>query len=109
MERLLEYLQQHPILASLAVAYWRWPCSLSSCARGAPAYAALRPQQAIQLMNQGAQLYDLRDAAGLAAGHINGAKHLDPAPAGQRRRPAEALQGPPAAAVLRGWHPLEPR
>ena len=42
------------------------------------AYAALRPQEAIQLMNQGAQLYDMREPGDFAAGHINGAKHLDP-------------------------------
>ena len=38
---------------------------------------------------QGAQLYDLRDAAGFAAGHINGAKHLDP---GQQSSAADTLK-----------------
>ena len=40
-------------------------------------------------MNQGAQLYDLRDAAGYAAGHIKGAKHLDP---GQQATAADQLK-----------------
>ena len=42
-------------------------------------YAAVLPQEAIQLMNQGAATYDLRNAEAFAAGHISGAKHLDPA------------------------------
>lgn len=77
MERLLEYLQNHPLLAGLALVLAAAVVAFELRARRT-AYAALRPQQAIQLMNQGAQLYDLRDAAGFAAGHINGAKHLDP-------------------------------
>jgi rhodanese-related sulfurtransferase len=78
MDRLLEYLQKHPILAGLAVAMALAVLVFELRSRRS-GYAALRPQEAIQLMNQGAQLYDLRDAAGYAAGHINGAKHLDPA------------------------------
>ena len=77
MERLLEYLQKHPILAGLAVVLAVAVMVFELRSRRT-AYAALRPQEAIQLMNQGAQLYDLRDATAFAAGHINGAKHLDP-------------------------------
>jgi len=77
MDRLLEYLQKHPFLAGLAVAMALAVLVFELRSRRS-GYAALRPQEAIQLMNQGAQIYDLRDATGYAAGHINGAKHLDP-------------------------------
>jgi rhodanese-related sulfurtransferase len=78
MERLLEYLQRHPYLASVAVAMALAVFVFELRTRRV-AYAALRPQETVQLMNQGAQLYDMRDAGAFAAGHINGAKHLDPA------------------------------
>ncbi len=86
--RLLEYLQRHPYLAGLAVAMALAVLIFELRGRRL-AYAALRPQEAIQLMNQGAQLYDLRNAEGYAAGHINGAKHLDP---GQQANAADVLK-----------------
>jgi rhodanese-related sulfurtransferase len=88
MERLVEYLQKHPVLAALAVVLAVAVLVYELRSRRT-AYAALRPQEAIQLMNQGAQLYDLRDAAGYAAGHINGAKHLDP---GQQANAVDQLK-----------------
>lgn len=88
MDRLLDYLQKHPFLASLAVAMAFAVLFYELRARRL-GYAALRPQEVIQLMNQGAQLYDLREGGAYAAGHINGAKHLDP---GQKVEPAEALK-----------------
>lgn len=88
MDRLLEYLHQHPFLAILAVAMALAVLVFELRTRRL-AYAAVRPQEAIQLMNQGAQLYDLRDAAGYASGHINGAKHLDP---GQQAHAADQLK-----------------
>jgi rhodanese-related sulfurtransferase len=88
MERLLEYLQKHPILAGLALVVAVAVLAFELRSRRT-AYAAVRPQEAIQLMNQGAQLYDLRDAAGFAAGHINGAKHMDPA---QQANAADTLK-----------------
>jgi len=78
MDRLLEYLHRHPFLASLAVAMALAVVFFELRTRRL-AYAAVRPQEAIQLMNQGAQLYDLREADAFAAGHVNGAKRLDPA------------------------------
>jgi rhodanese-related sulfurtransferase len=78
MERLLEYLNRHPFLASLAVAMVLAVIAFELRARRL-GYAAVQPQEAVMLMNQGAQVYDLRDAAAFAAGHITGAKHLDPA------------------------------
>jgi rhodanese-related sulfurtransferase len=76
MERLLEYLNRHPLLVglvvvlALAVIVYEWRARKLN-------YAAVLPQEAIQLMNQGAQTYDLRTAEAYAAGHIAGAKHLD--------------------------------
>jgi rhodanese-related sulfurtransferase len=88
MERLLEYLNRHPVLVGLvvvlAVAVLVYELRATRLN-----YAAVLPQEAIQLMNQGAHLYDLRDAAAFAAGHISGAKHLD---AGKQGTAAESLK-----------------
>ena len=88
MERLLEYITRHPLLAGLAVALAVAVLVYELRSRG-QAQAAVVPQEAIQLMNQGAQVYDLRDAAAFAAGRISGAKHLDPA---QHANAAETLK-----------------
>jgi rhodanese-related sulfurtransferase len=88
MDRLLDYLQRHPFLASLAVAVALAVLAYELRTRRL-SYAAVRPQEFIQLMNEGAQLYDVRDGSAFAAGHINGAKHLDP---GQHATAAEALK-----------------
>src|SRR5688572_21027309 len=88
MQRLTEYLTQHPFLASLAVAMALAVLAFELRARRM-SYAAVAPQEAIQLMNQGAQVYDLRDAAAYSAGRISGAKHLD---AGQQGKAAEVLK-----------------
>jgi rhodanese-related sulfurtransferase len=88
MDRLLEYLQKHPWLIALTVAMALAVFVFELRTRRL-AYAALRPQETIQLMNQGAQLYDMRDAAAFATGHINGAKHLDP---GQLANAADLLK-----------------
>ena len=77
MDRLPEYLHQHPVLAGLAVAMAVAVFVYELRARRL-AYSGVRPQEAIQLMNQGAQLYDLQDTAGYESGHINGARHLAP-------------------------------
>lgn len=75
MERLVEYATRHPLLVSLAiamaVAVLIWELRLKRTG-----YAAILPQELIQLMNQGAPLYDLRSSEEYAAGHITGAKHL---------------------------------
>lgn len=88
MERLLDYLQRHPFLVSLTVAMALAVLAYELRNRRL-AYAALRPQEVIQLMNQGAQLYDMREGGAYAAGHIKGAKHLDP---GQKVDAAETLK-----------------
>lgn len=88
MERLLEYLNRHPLLAGLAVAVAVAVAIYEMRSRN-QAQVGVPPQEAIQLMNQGAQVYDLRDAAEFAAGRISGAKHLDPA---QHANAAETLK-----------------
>jgi rhodanese-related sulfurtransferase len=88
MERLLEYMNRHPVLAAIAVAM-AVAVLVYELRNRNQAQAAVLPQQAIQLMNQGAQVYDLRDAAAFAAGRISGAKHLDPA---QHANAAEVLK-----------------
>ena len=78
MERLLEYINRHPFLTALAVAMALAVLTFELRARRL-GHSAIGSQEAVQLMNQGAKVFDVRDAASFAAGHINGAKHLDPA------------------------------
>jgi rhodanese-related sulfurtransferase len=88
MDRLLEYINRHPFLVSIAIAMLLAVLAFELRARK-HSYAAIQPQEAIRLMNQGAQLYDLRDAAAFAGGHVTGAKHLDGA---QAADPATTLK-----------------
>jgi len=88
MDRFVEYLHLHPYFSGLAivlaVAVLAYELRMNKLGQ-----SALPPQQAIQLMNQGAQLYDLREAAAFAGGRINGAKNLEPA---QHANAAETLK-----------------
>jgi len=78
MERLIEYVRNHPLLAGLAllmalvVLAYEWRSRAQN-------FSALQPQEAIRLMNQGAQLLDLRGAEAFAAGHIAGARSFSAA------------------------------
>jgi rhodanese-related sulfurtransferase len=77
MDRLLEYISNHPILAGFAVfaavivAGYEFPSRKMS-------FAAIGPQDAIRLMNQNALVLDLRPAEAFAAGHLTGARNLAP-------------------------------
>ena len=77
MQHLLDYASHHPGLslllsaAVLAVLVYE----LRERARG---LGAISPQDAVRLMNQGATLFDIRDAEAYAAGHIRGARNLPP-------------------------------
>jgi glutaredoxin 3 len=75
MQRLSEYLTLHPVLVSvtlaMALAVLAWELWLKRTS-----YAAILSQEVIQLMNQGAPVYDLRTSEDFAAGHISGARHL---------------------------------
>jgi rhodanese-related sulfurtransferase len=88
MERLLEYISHHPYLTSLAVAMALAVLTYELRNR-TQNYAAVQPQEAIRLMNQGAHVVDLRDAAAFAAGHVTGARNLAPE---QRDGAAESLK-----------------
>jgi len=78
MQRLLEYLQNHPILAGLAVVV-AIAVLVYELRQQGQAYSGVQPQEAIRLMNQGATVFDLRDAEAYGQGHIAGAKVLDKA------------------------------
>jgi rhodanese-related sulfurtransferase len=88
MERLLEYLQHHPLLAGLALLMVIAVLAYELRARGLEA-TSVQPQEAIRLMNQGAVVLDVRDAAAFAAGHINGARLVT---ADQLANAADALK-----------------
>jgi rhodanese-related sulfurtransferase len=75
MERLPEYLQNHPWLAGLALLLVVAVIVYELRARGQD-YATLPPQEAIRLMNQGAQVVDLREAPEYSAGHIANARNI---------------------------------
>jgi len=77
MNRLLDYISHHPFLVSLLGAAMLAVLAFELRARR-QGYAAIQPQEAIQLMNQGAPVYDLRAAEQFAGGHINGARSLPP-------------------------------
>jgi rhodanese-related sulfurtransferase len=88
MERLLEYLNRHPVLVGLALAMAIAVLVYELLNRKSN-YASVQPQVAIQLMNQGAQVYDLRAADAFAGGRISGAKQLDQS---QLEQAAEVLK-----------------
>jgi rhodanese-related sulfurtransferase len=113
MQRLLEYISHHPYLTSLAVAM-ALAVMVFELRTRSQNFSALLPQEAIRLMNQGAQVVDLRDTAAFAAGHVTGARHLAPE---QRDMAAESLkkfkdkmlvlyceQGQTAASLTRQLH-----
>jgi rhodanese-related sulfurtransferase len=75
MDRFAEYISRHPFLASLVVAMVLAVIAFELRARRL-GFAALPPQEAIRLMNQGAAVFDLREGDAFATGHITGAKQL---------------------------------
>lgn len=75
MQRLLEYVQHHPVLAGLAVVL-AIAVLVYELRSSRQSYSGVQPQEAIRLMNQGATVFDLRGAEAFAAGHISGARPL---------------------------------
>lgn len=75
MERLIEYAGNHPWLVSAALALALAVLAFELRSR-ANAFAALGPQDAIRLMNQGALVLDIRTPEAFATAHIGGARHL---------------------------------
>jgi rhodanese-related sulfurtransferase len=75
MERLIEYVNQHPLMVASAVLAVVVLFIYESRVR-ASGFAAISSQDLIRLMNQGALVLDIRKAEDFAAGHVNGAKQL---------------------------------
>jgi rhodanese-related sulfurtransferase len=88
MEQLLQYAGHHPLLSALAVAA-ALAVLVNELRLRAQSSAALAPQDAIRLMNQGAAVVDLRAAEEFAAGHISGARNI---PAAQLGSAADTLK-----------------
>ena len=88
MERLLEYIQNHPFLVSLTLAMVVAVLVFEMRHRGRTV-SSVQPQEAIRLMNQGAQVVDLRNREAFSGGHVTGARHLDP---GEHDKAADILK-----------------
>ena len=78
MEKLPEYVANHPWLVSLAVVAAVLVIVFEIRARR-DAYAGISPQDLIRLQNQGALVIDLRSPEAFGAGHIGGARRMDAA------------------------------
>ena len=75
MERLIEYVTRHPLMAAAVVLALIVVVTFESRIR-ASSVGAISSQDLIRLMNQGALVLDIRKAEDFAAGHVNGAKQL---------------------------------
>jgi rhodanese-related sulfurtransferase len=75
MDRLLDYSINHPLLAGGLVLMALVVLAFEMRQRGALS-AAIGPNEAVRLMNEGAVLVDLRSANQYKDGHITGAKNL---------------------------------
>ena len=75
MDRLLEYITHHPWYASGAALAALLVIAYELRARSEN-IAAVSPQDAVRLMNQGALVLDLRPAEAFAAGHVSGARQM---------------------------------
>jgi len=75
MDRLIEYVTHHPLLAGAVVVALILVITYESRIQTA-AFASISSQDLIRLMNQGALVLDIRKPDEFAQGHVNGAKHL---------------------------------
>jgi len=75
MERLIEYVNNHPMMAAAVVVALVVVVVYESRLR-ATAAVSISSQDLIRLMNQGALVLDIRKPEEFAAGHVNGAKQL---------------------------------
>jgi rhodanese-related sulfurtransferase len=75
MTQLLEFIQRHPLLVSIAalLAVVAIVIEIRHRSRGG---IAIGPMQAVQLMNSGAAVIDVRSAEQYTAGHIIDARHI---------------------------------
>lgn len=77
MDRLIQYIGNHPLLAGAAVVVAIAAIVMELRARQS-SFMAIGPQDAVRLMNQHALVLDLRPAEAFAAGHLTGARNLPP-------------------------------
>jgi rhodanese-related sulfurtransferase len=75
MDRLLEYISHHPWYAGGAALAALLVIAYELRARSEN-IAAVSPQDAVRLMNQGALVIDLRPTEAFATGHVAGARHM---------------------------------
>ena len=75
MDRLIEYVGHHPLLAAAAGVAALMVFAYEYYLRK-QGMSAISPQELIRLMNQGALVLDIRSLDEFAAGHINGARQL---------------------------------
>ncbi len=75
MDRLIEYITHHPLLASAALVAAVLVIVYEARLRAQDA-GTISPQELIRLMNQGALVLDIRPPDQFAAGHISGARPL---------------------------------
>ncbi|MGH8150681.1 MAG: rhodanese-like domain-containing protein [Steroidobacteraceae bacterium] len=75
MDRLIEFIHHHPLLAAAAVVTATLVVGYESRLRAHGA-SAISPQELIRLMNQGALVLDIRPTEQYAAGHIGGARQM---------------------------------
>jgi len=88
MQRLFEYIGNHPYLATAAVVAAALVAFYEIRER-LQAFAALTAAQAVRLMNQGALLIDLRGKDSYDAGHIGDARNV---PMAELESQAESLK-----------------
>lgn len=87
MDRLLEFVANHPFLVALAIAMVVVTLAYEVRTR-AGSFAAVSPTEAVRLMNQGAVLIDVRSSGDFKAGHIGNARNV---PGGEIAAGAESL------------------
>jgi rhodanese-related sulfurtransferase len=75
MERLIEYVARHPLLAGGTLALLLATLAYE-VSRARSAGEAVGPMDAVRLMNQGALLLDVRTQAEFDSGHVRDARHL---------------------------------
>jgi rhodanese-related sulfurtransferase len=75
MERLIEYVTHHPLMAASAILALVVLVTYESRVSAA-GVSAISAQDLIRLMNQGALVLDIRKPEEFALGHVNGAKQL---------------------------------
>jgi rhodanese-related sulfurtransferase len=75
LERLLDYIVGHPLLAGGTIAFALAVLAYEA-SRARSGGQSVGPMDAVRLMNQGALLLDLRSQGEFHAGHIRDARHL---------------------------------